>query len=191
MIWEKAMWEWEKKWNSLGIRTSVISNVLKFTVNQFFSFEKLFAFSLPKNLRKKCRLFHKKRLNVLKFTRNLLTNFLHVMNLKLTNFVTSLRGFLKKKKKLFLMFNLHTSHVTYALKVQVNTVFLMSFDISVKDSTRRSFDSRIFDRRNLSPYFNTSDSIFVFVFIYLYFVFNIYLPSVTTYKGGSFQRRLI
>ena len=98
MIWEKAMWEWEKKWNSVGIRTSVINNVWTFTVDQFFSFEKLFAFSLPKNLRKKC-LFHKKRLNVLKFTRNLLKNFLHVMNLKLTNFVTSLRGFLKKKKK--------------------------------------------------------------------------------------------
>ena len=157
MIWEKAMWEWEKKWNSVGIRTSVINNVWTFTVDQFFSFEKLFAFSLPKNLRKKC-LFHKKRLNVLKFTRNLLKNFLHVMNLKLTNFVTSLRGFLKKKKKLFLMFNLHANHVTYALKVQVDTVFLMSFDISVKDSTYRSFDSRIFDRRNLSPYSNTSDS---------------------------------
>ena len=56
------------------------------------------------------------------------------------------------------MFNLHANHVTYALKVQVDTVFLMSFDISVKDSTYRSFDSRIFDRRNLSPYSNTSDS---------------------------------
>lgn len=37
------------------------------------------------------------------------------------------------------MFNLHANHVTYALKVQVDTVFLMSFDISVKDSTYRSF----------------------------------------------------
>ena len=89
------------------------------------------------------------------------------------------------------MFNLHASHMTYALKVQVDTVFLMSFDISVKVSTYRSFDSRIFDRRNLSPYSNTSDSIFVFLFIYLYFVFNIYLPSVTIYKDSSFQKRLI
>ena len=73
----------------------------------------------------------------------------------LTVDVINLSSYVTFSKKCFLMCNLYSSYMTYTLRVKDDTILVMSFCISVKNSLDGSFETRKFTGWNLLPNIRT------------------------------------